>query len=226
MLNRRLLIASIAAMPVAAQARSRMQGDDFRDGLGQWQLEADGDASVTAQGGVLDIDTPKGLTLWYRKPLKGPLVIAYDVRAVAAGGPNDEVSDVNAFWMATDPSAPGGSALARPRSGKFEAYDTLRTYYIGIGGNRNTSTRMRRYVGRPGDRPLLPEHDRPAKVDMLEPNRWFHLALIADGHRITVERDGALLFEMDDPNPYRSGHFGIRTTQSHIQVRNLTITKI
>jgi hypothetical protein len=226
MLNRRLLIASIVAMPIGARARSRPLGDDFRGGLGQWQLEADGEARVMAQGGVLDIDAPRGLTFWYKQALKGPVAIGYDVRAVSTGGPHDEVSDVNAFWMASDPSAPGGSVLARPRNGIFEAYDTLRTYYIGIGGNRNTTTRMRRYVGRPGDRPLLSEHDRSAKADMLEPNRWFHLALIADGHRIAVERDGAMLFEMNDPNPYRSGHFGLRTTQSHIQVRNLTITKI
>jgi hypothetical protein len=56
--------------------------------------------------------------------------------------------------MARD--ADGGSPLAHPRTGAFADYDTLKTYYVGQGGNGNTSTRFRRYVGRPGERPLLP----------------------------------------------------------------------
>lgn len=196
-------------------------GDDFRHGLTQWRVEAAGKAKVSAAGGVLDIESAKGITLWFLPELSAPVVIDYEVRAVAAGGPHDEVSDVNAFWMATD--AKGKSVLAQRRSGTFEEYDDLRTYYVGIGGNRNSTTRMRRYVGRAGDRPLLPQHDRTGKEDMLVANRWFHLRLIADGRRIAVERDGALLFEMDDAQPYRRGHFALRTTQSHIQVRNFKI---
>jgi hypothetical protein len=209
---------------VAARAPDRiLHRDDFRHGLGQWELEAASDARVVAQGGILDIDAPSGLTLWFLSALSGPIAIDYEVRAVSAGGPYDHVSDVNAFWMATDASAPGGSVLAKQRSGAFEEYDLLRTYYVGIGGNRNTTTRMRRYVGKAGDRPLLPEHDRTARPDMLEPNRWFRLRLIADGRRIAVEREGATLFSMTDDAPYRHGHFGVRTTQSHIQLRNFSI---
>ena len=61
---------------------------------------------------------------------------------------------------------------------------------------------------------------------MLVPNQWFSIGLIANGSHVAVERDGATLFTLDDPDPYRSGHFGLRTTQSHLQVRNFTITKI
>ncbi len=152
------MLAALAATPVAARAAAgkRLFGDDFRHGLGQWRLEAASPrAQVTARDGVLDIDTPAGLTLWFRQPLTSPVAIDYDVRAVQAGGPQDAVSDVNAFWMAQDPAMPGASALAAKRSGVFEDYDSLRTYYVGIGGNRNSTTRMRRYVGRAGDRPLL-----------------------------------------------------------------------
>ena len=218
------MIAALAALPVAARAPGHiLHHDDFRHGLGQWRLEAAGDARVAAQGGVLDIDTPTGLTLWFLPALSGPTAIDYEVRAVSAGRPHDDVSDVNAFWMATDDSVPGGSVLAKQRSGVFEEYDLLRTYYVGIGGNRNTTTRMRRYVGKAGDRPLLPQHDRVGRADMLEPNRWFRLRLIADGRRIAVERDGATLFSMTDDAPYRHGHFGVRTTQSHVQLRNFSI---
>ena len=227
-LSRRTLLAALASTPVAARAaRKMLYRDDFSHGLDQWQLEAASpQARVSAAQGVLDIDTPAGLTLWFRQPLKGPVAIAYDVRAVQAGGPQDAVSDVNAFWMAQDPAVPGRSALAARRSGVFEDYDSLRTYYVGIGGNRNSTTRMRRYVGRAGDRPLLPAHDRTDPAAMLTPNRWFHLRLIADGAHIAVERDGETLFAMTDRHPYRSGHFGVRTTQSHIQLSKFSITRL
>jgi hypothetical protein len=220
------MLSALASLPVAARAPGRiLRRDDFRHGLGQWRIEAAGDAKVTAQDQVLDIDTPAGLTLWFLPELTGPVAIEYDVRAVCAGRPHDQVSDVNAFWMATDPATPDGSVLAKRRSGLFEDYDLLRTYYVGIGGNRNTTTRMRRYVGKAGERPLLPEHDRLGKADMLYPNRWFHLRLIADGPRVAVERDGTTLFDMTDHAPYRRGHFGVRTTQSHIQLRNFSISR-
>ncbi len=110
------------------------------------------------------------------------------------------------------------------RSGKFEEYDTLLTYYVGIGGNRNTSTRMRRYVGRAGDRPLLPQHDRADRHTLLVPNRWTRIRLIAADSRIAVERDGATLFTLTDPAPYRRGWFGLRTTASHLRIRRVRIT--
>lgn len=223
MFSRRLLLTAFAAIPVAAWAGpSRPLRDDFRHGLKQWRVEAAGDAKVSARNGILNIETPSGITLWFLPELEGPVAIDYDVRAVSAGGPYDAVSDVNAFWMASDA---GRSVLARRRSGAFADYDELQTYYVGIGGNRNTTTRMRRYVGKVGDRPLLPEHDRAGKQDMLVPNRWFHIRLITDGHRIAVERDGRPLFEMIDPAPYSKGHFGLRSTQSHIQVRNFSISR-
>lgn len=225
-IGRRPTLALLAGIPLAARGAARpIHADDFRHGLTQWRLEAGDGARVEAHGGVLDIDTPAGLTLWFKPELIGPVAIDYEVRAVEAGGAHDAVSDVNAFWMAQDPTVPGGSVLAKRRSGVFEDYDLLRTYYVGIGGNRNTTTRMRRYVGEAGVRPLLPEHDREGKADMLVANCWFRLRLIADGQRIAVERDGATLFAMTDDAPYRRGWFGLRTTQSHIQIRNFKITR-
>jgi hypothetical protein len=149
-------------------------------------VEAQAAATVTAADGVLDIDSAEGITLWFREPLVAPVAIEYDVLAVAEGGPDDAVSDVNAFWMATDPAVPDGSVLARRRSGTFADYDLIRTYYTGIGGNRNTTTRMRRYIGAAGNRPLLPEHDRSDAAALLVPNRWMHVRLTADAQR----RDG------------------------------------
>ncbi len=192
-----------------------------------WRVEAEDPAArvAFAPDGSIDIDTAKGLTLWYARPLDGPVRIAFTATAVAAGGPNDQVSDLNAFWMARDPAAPDGSVLAARRSGRFEDYDTLATYYVGIGGNRNTTTRMRRYVARAGVRPLLPEHDRSDPPAMLRPNVPTRIVLIADGERIAVERDGTPLFALRDAAPYRSGWFAIRTTQSHLRIEQLRITR-
>ncbi|WP_235535013.1 DUF6250 domain-containing protein [Sphingomonas sp. Leaf339] len=190
-----------------------------------WRVEAEDPAKrVRIAAGTIDIDTAGGLTLWYAKRLSGPVAIEFEAMAVSAGGAKDTVSDLNAFWMATDPAAADGSPLAKPRSGKFEEYDTLLTYYVGVGGNRNTTTRMRRYVGRPGERPLLPQHDRADPGSMLVANRWTHIRLVADGRRIAVHRDGAPLFVMDDPHPYTSGWFGFRTTASHWRLRHVRVT--
>lgn len=190
----------------------------------QWRIEAESSATrVSFAGGVIDIDTPAGLSLWYLPELHAPATITFEAMAVAEGGANDQVSDLNAFWMAHDPAAPDGSVFARQRSGAFAQYDDLRTYYVGIGGNRNTTTRYRRYVGQPGVRPILPEHDRSGPADMLVPNRWTQIRLAADGSRIAVERDGEPLFTHRDPAPYTRGWFALRTTKSHLRIRNLRI---
>jgi hypothetical protein len=195
-----------------------------RQSTTNWVIETeDPAAKVTDQAGIVDIDTAKGLTLWWRKPVTAPVVISFEAMAVSEGGANDRVSDLNAFWMARDDD--GGSVLSHRRSGAFADYDTLRTYYVGIGGNRNSTTRFRRYVGRAGDRPIRPEHDKRAAADLLQPNRWTSIRLIADGRTIAVDRDGRRLFTLDDPAPYASGHFGLRTTWSHLRIRRLSIAR-
>lgn len=229
MLLRREVLAGIAALAAGRQRKHRARTiarDDFRQGLGQWVIEAAKPAAVSARGGVLDIVAPAGLTLWFRTRLSGPVAIDYDLQAVSAGGPFDRVSDANCFWMARDPAAPEGDVLAHPRDGRFESYDTLETYYVGLGGNTNSTTRLRRYTGRPGDRPLLPENDRHAAADLLVANAWQHLRMTAEGERITFARDGRTLFDFRDPAPYRAGHFGLRTTASHLRVRNFMVSAL
>lgn len=207
-----MLMAPFLLLPVSAHAAP----------LKGWVVEAeDPAATVNETHGVIDIDSAKGITLWSPRRLSGPTIIRFDAMAVAAGEPNDKVSDLNAFWMAAEKD--GASPLTH-RSGKFEDYDTLRMYYVGIGGNRNTTTRLRRYVGQVGIRPLLPQHDRSDAPALLRPNVWTRITLIADGARIVVRRDGTTLFTMNDPAPYTSGWFGLRTTFSHLRIRRLTIS--
>ncbi|RDE07528.1 DUF6250 domain-containing protein [Sphingomonas aracearum] len=186
----------------------------------RWRIEAESpDARVSERGGTIDIDTPKGLTLWWKQPVGSPVTISFEAMAVSAGGANDRVSDLNAFWMATDKD---GSPV-HARSGAFADYDDMRAYYVGIGGNRNTTTRFRRYIGERGNRPILPEHDKAGASDMLVPNRWTRIRLIADGRTIAVDRDGRRLFTLDDPHPYTRGHWGLRTTWSHLRIRRVRV---
>lgn len=231
-IRRRQVLAGMGAAVLAGGCVHRphqgalLHSDTFRHGLDQWLVEAEQPAQASATDGVLDIAAPAGITLWFRPELSGPLAIDYTVAAISAGGTHDQVSDVNAFWMATDTRAATGSVLDVQRSGAFADYDRLRMYYVGIGGNRNTTTRLRRYVGRIGDRPLLPEHDLSDRVAMITPNRPARIRLIADGQHIAVLRDGAPLFTMHDADPYTRGHFGLRTTWSHLAVSDFAVWRL
>lgn len=227
--RRALLLGASAALVIGCRTLERgeqkrlLYSDDFRTGLGNWLVEAERPGRIVAANGVLDIDVPAGVTVWFRPELSGPVSVEYDVTAVSEGGPNDQVSDINAFWMATDARAPSGSVLEHPRSGAFADYDQLHTYYAGIGGNRNTTSRFRRYIGRKDDRPLLPQHDLSKSEHMIEPNRAYRIQLIADGNTIELRRDGRTMFRLHDPEPYRRGHFGLRTTKSHLRVRDFRV---
>ena len=200
--------------------------DDFTDRkLPHWVTESEGGGTVEAVKGHLDIDVPKGCTVWYRHELTGPLMIEYEATAIQRGGPNDRVSDLNCFWMAQDPSRPG-KLLEVSRSGRFPDYDALLTYYVGLGGNGNTTTRFRRYIGKPGVRPLLPEHDLKAPEFLLKPNVTQTIRLVACGSLIQFYRDSRLLFEHKDPAPYVRGWFGLRTVTSHLKIARFRVHRL
>jgi hypothetical protein len=196
--------------------------DDFERGLDNWFIEREKGGEVAARDRALDINVPAGCTVWFRHKLRGSIAIEYEAMAIQAGGANDRVSDLNCFWMARDPRHPD-DLFAEPRSGKFADYNSLTTYYAGLGGNGNTTTRFRRYIGDAVERPLLPEHDLREPQFMLVPNRQQKIHLIADGNHIELQRDGLSLFKLEDPKPYVEGWFGFRTTQSHLQIRGFRV---
>lgn len=199
--------------------------EEFRDGLARWASELEKPGRVETRGGVLTIDVPAGCTLWFRPELRGAVMIQYEARMVQAGGPNDRVSDLNAFWMATDARSPD-DLFATKRSGKFSDYNQLRAYYAGQGGNSNTTTRFRRYIGDAVERPLLPEHDLRSAEVLLQPNVWQTVQLVAFGNRIQYYRDGRPIFDFPDTVPYTRGHFGFRTTASHVELRHFRVYRI
>ncbi len=173
--------------------------------------------------GKLEIEDQAGCTVWWREKLTAPVTISYKVTAIARGGPNDRVSDINCFWMANDQrSTAAPFAKEHARSGKFSDYDSLLTYYVGFGGNANTTTRFRRYDGTPA-RPLLPEHDLSAAKFLLKPNQTYAIRLVARDGRAEFWRDGELIFSFTDPAPLQSGWFALRTVKSHLLIEELRI---
>ena len=181
--------------------------------------------TVTVRDGALVIDDNAGCTVWLHEKLTAPVVITYEATVVARGGPNDRVSDLNCFWMARDARSPG-KLFATLRSGRFADYNQLRAYYVGQGGNANTTTRFRRYIGDSGVRPLLPEHDLDSAEVLLKANVTQKILLVANRGRVQYYRDGGLIFDYRDSEPYSRGYFGLRTTFSHLELRHFRVYRL
>ena len=93
-------------------------------------------------------------------------------------------------------------------------------------GNTNTTTRFRRYIGDPQLRPLLPEHDLASAQALLQPNVTQKIQLVDNRGRIQYYHDGNLIFDFQDRAPYTRGHFALRTTFSHIEVRDFRVYRL
>lgn len=170
---------------------------------------------------VIDVD--EGCTVWFNEKLKAPLRIEYKATVVDQRGENDLVTDLNCFWMAIDPRCPDDILLCTDqRSGNFGDYHTLRTYYVGYGGHYNSKTRFRRYDGT-GERPLLPEHDLNNPEFLIKPNQPVKITLIVDGNQVKYLRDGEVVFDFYDPDPYQEGWFAFRTVHNHLQIEDFEV---
>ncbi|MCF1593960.1 DUF6250 domain-containing protein [Streptomyces muensis] len=210
-----------AAAASASPGRRLIARDDFRHGLDQWVTELQDGGTVTAAHGVLEIDVPGGATVWFKKRLEGPYVLQYTATAVSAGGPNDRVSDLNNFWNALDVRSPD-DLFATRRGGALEEYDHLKTYYAGYGANYNTTTRLRRYVGQAGVRPLVFDYTEPLLVAN-QPNR---VRIVSDGSTVQWWNNGRLVFDHIDQEPYTGGHFAFRTVWSHFRVSDFRVWRL
>ncbi|MEX5744329.1 DUF6250 domain-containing protein [Massilia sp. X63] len=173
---------------------------------------------VGTRDGRLVIDVDSGATVWLDKPLSGNILVAYTRRVVVDGGPNDRLSDLNHFWMAGDPAR----NTLFTRSGKFEDYDDLDMYYAGVGGNGNTTTRLRRYGG--GQRVMVGERLGPDW--MLEPNRDYQVEIAVYRGCTRMRIDGREVLSYRDRQPYTRGYTGFRTTWSRQTIDNFTIHQL
>jgi hypothetical protein len=222
------LIISVCgcAVQTGQMAQEVMYQDDFEGDLSNWVVEQMPGGSVRANGGKLEIDDAKGCTVWFREKLDGPIMIEYEAVIIKRDGPHDRGSDLNCFWMAQDPEHYDDLfADSQERGGRFTNYDSLRLYYVGYGANDNTTTRFRRYPGT-GEKPLLPEHDLRDDEYMLNYNLPIRIQLIADGRRIAYLRDGEIVFDVVDPDPFIDGWFGFRTVHNHMTIDNFRIYRL
>ena len=129
-----------------------------------WLIEAESPQTrILLRADTLDITSPQGLSLWWDQPVAAPCTITYRACVVMEGGPYDRLSDLNCFWMASEPAEHALSPLRGidQRRGRFPESYRLQCYYLGYGGNHNTTTRFRRYnadtlaVADPSHRPPI-----------------------------------------------------------------------
>ncbi len=195
--------------------------ENFDTDLSAWVSEF-----VAAPGSRIRIDNKKllmdvagGATVWLKQPLSGNYQISYTRKVIMKNGKNDRLSDLNQFWMASDPH----SNNLFSRTGVFEEYDGLRLYYAGIGGNTNTTSRFRKYLGT-GERVLIT--DLQDSAHMLKANHNYRIDISVYNGCTQLQVDGQVYFAYQDPKPLTEGYFGFRTTQSRQEIDNLTIKRL
>jgi rhamnogalacturonan endolyase len=194
--------------------------DDFED-TSQLIIEMASapNSSVYTDHGKLILDTKGGVTVWVNKLLQGNIKIEYKRKVLTADKINDRLSDMNAFWMAQDPHNPN----LFTRNGVLESYDSLQLYYVGMGGNTNTTTRFRKYEGN-GTRTLLQEYKDADHL--LKKDKEYKITIIVKDGVSSYFVDDVLYFSYADPNPLTAGYFGFRSTWSRQEISQLRIYKL
>lgn len=197
--------------------------DHFPENLNanNWVVEMEKlpDSKVYTAQQSLVLDTKGGVTVWLNKVLQGNLKITYKRKVILNGGLNDRLSDLNQFWLAQVP--PHKSLFGR--SGKFEEYDDISMYYVGMGGNYNTTTRFRKYDGK-GNKPLIQEKNDTAHL--LQANREYLVTIVIKGQTTSFWIDNEKVFEHLDINIPTSFYFGFRSTFSHHEIRDFKIIRL
>ncbi|MBC8054510.1 MAG: methyltransferase [Sphingobacteriaceae bacterium] len=192
--------------------------DNFEKLSSHWVIEtpSNKNSKVYTDSGKLIIDVAAGATVWFNKKLSGNYLISYTRKVVVNKRVNDRLSDFNQFWMASDPK----NTNLFTRTGVFEEYDSLSLYYMGMGGNTNTTTRFRKYFG-DGSKPLLKEY--LDKGHLLQPNKEYLITLVVKNGLSECFVNGQKYFSYKDEVPLVEGYFGFRTTWSRQEVSNFKI---
>lgn len=197
--------------------------DNFDSNISNWIVEQMPGGNVRQSNGKMEIEDKAGCTIWFNKKLQAPLMITYEALVIDNEGPNDRVSDLNCFWLASESTKTYDFfGSSKKRTGKFGDYDYLKLYYVGLGGHNNTKTRFRRYTG-DGSKPLLPEHDLSASEYLIVPNRMNKIKIIVYNDVVRYYRNEQLIFDFYDKDPYSSGYFGIRTVNNHMKIDNFKV---
>ena len=190
-----------------------------------WIIESEVPVTLAEciSNGALDLDVPGGITVWHTTRFNGDILFEFEVTVIEAGGKNDRVSDLNCFWMATDPAHPDDFFRRSSwRKGTFWHYYTLNLYYVGYGGHDNTKTRMRRYdTSLKPPPPILQEYNDV--THRIVPNQRNRIQIACFGATVSYFFNGEEVFAITDERPYREGYFGFRTTDNHMKIHNFTV---
>ncbi len=163
------------------------------------------------------VDTQGGISVWLNQKLPQNVRIECTRNVVEEGKPNDRLSDLNFFWSCQDPK------FERKSDGNFATYDSLALYYVGIGGNYNSTTRLRKYDGR-GERVLWQEKND--KAHLLTENTVYKIVLEVKQGQVSVWVNGELYFTQKDLNPLGGGYFAIRSTKSRQWIDDIKIYEL
>jgi hypothetical protein len=187
-----------------------------------WSADINEDSNhslVSVKNGVLDIETDDGFTLWFKNELSDAWMIEFDRTVLLEGGRYDRLADFNVFWQATDPSG----ILPFPRKPFFQNYDSLNLYYVGFGGNKNTTTRFRKYKGE-GHKDVIKEYTD--KTHLLKPNQTYHCKIIFVNGISYFYLNDELYVEYIDEQPLQKGYFAFRTLRSHQKIDNFKVYEL
>jgi rhamnogalacturonan endolyase len=210
-------------LPVLGQNEKLIFEDNFSKSISpkRWKIEMENlpKSSVITQDSALFLDTKGGITLWLRKKLKGNYKITYLRTVIMNNGINDRLSDMNQFWLAGS----GKKDFFSNRTGKFEEYDSLKLYYVGMGGNYNTTTRFRKYQGN-GEKTLLSEKND--SLHLLKPNLEYKITIIVQDKTTSFWIDEQCIFSQTDSGLLQEGYFGFRSTFSHQKIRRFKIYRL
>jgi len=209
-MRKRLFVLSMLACFVIG-ARAAESGLNKKQFGKYWRVESEApDYRVTFHGDTCELLSPKGLTLWRKEKMKAGMTVEYDALVVD---------------VASDPQAKDLWARAAWRSGIFVRCYTLQMYYLGFGGNHNTTTRFRRYNG--DEAGVENAQKRPAilkeytdAAHLLKANHWYHWKIESKQGHTRIFVDGECIVDYLDPEPLEEGWFGFRTTLSRTRITN------
>ncbi|WP_437920342.1 DUF6250 domain-containing protein [Sphingobacterium sp. LRF_L2] len=167
---------------------------------------------------VISIASFGGATLWLDSLLQEDYVIEYERMVVLDGEPYDRLSDFNQFWLAHEPTA---HHELKSRDGKLASYDSLDLFYVGMGGNYNSTTRFRKYDGK-GERLLLAEKNETPYL--LQPNVYYQIKTVVAPKKgyTAFYVNNKLLFKYKGTIG-KEGFFGFRQTASRQKIKALRI---
>jgi hypothetical protein len=218
-----IIVLGIFTVRAQGHAEKIIFSDKFENGLFNWIIEQVTGGTTEIKDGKLDVNDKNGCTIWLNHKLPRNFRVIFDVVMIDNGGIYDHVRDLNFFFKAVDPMVPENIfANSEKRAGIFANYNHLRTYYIGYGGNRNSSTRFRKYPG-DGSRPLLPSHDLSDEKYLNIANLKRHVEITCHMNKITFKVDELVVFDIDDENAFSEGWFAFRTVDNHMSIDNFYV---